>query len=44
MMRLYFGLAALAGMLFLFEIWLAQHEQQAAIDRLEWYEIQRTQR
>jgi hypothetical protein len=44
MMRLYFGLAALAGMLFLFEIWLAQHEQQAAIDRLERYEIQRTQR
>jgi hypothetical protein len=31
-------------MLFLFEIWLAQHEQQAAIDRLERYEIQRTQR
>jgi hypothetical protein len=43
-MRLYFGLAALAGMLFLFEIWLAQHEQQAAIDRLERYEILRWSR
>jgi hypothetical protein len=43
-MRLYFGLAALVVMLFLFEIWLAQHERQAAIDRLERFEIKHTQR
>jgi hypothetical protein len=44
MRKLYFGMAALCGTLFLFELWLAQHQQQAAVDRLERYEIQHTQR
>jgi hypothetical protein len=44
MRKLYFGMAALCGALFLFELWLAQHQQLAAVDRLERYEIQHNQR
>ncbi|MGY8685615.1 hypothetical protein Q2941_49075 [Bradyrhizobium sp. UFLA05-153] len=43
MTRLVFGLGALAGSLFLFELWLSQHEIQKGVERLENYEIQRTQ-
>ena len=41
MMRLIFGLGALAGSLFLFELWLSQHEIQKGVERLEHNEIQR---
>ncbi len=39
MMRLSIGLAALAGSLFLFELWLSQREIQKGIERLERYQI-----
>jgi hypothetical protein len=39
MIRLGFGLAALAGSLFLFELWLSQREMQKGVERLERYEI-----
>jgi hypothetical protein len=38
--NLYFGLAALASMLFV--VWLGQHERQAAVERLERYEVPHT--
>jgi hypothetical protein len=38
--NLFFGLTALAGMLFV--VWLGQHERQAAVERLERYEIRHT--
>lgn len=42
--RFYFGLAALFGTFVLFLIWLANYNNQAAIKRLEKYEIPRTVR
>ena len=33
--QLYIGLAALAGTIILFVLWLAQYEQHAAIERIE---------
>jgi hypothetical protein len=44
MKRLIFGFAALAGSLILFVLWLAQHEREAAVERLERYEMPRTDR
>lgn len=40
-MRQSIGLAALAGSLFLFELWLSQHENQKGVERLQHYEIPR---
>ena len=39
MRNLYFGISALAGALVLLTIWLGQHEREAAIDRLEQWEL-----
>ncbi|SPP96065.1 protein of unknown function [Bradyrhizobium vignae] len=39
MRNLYFGIGALAGALVLLTIWLAEHERQASIDRLQQWEI-----
>ncbi|MGY8665598.1 hypothetical protein Q3C01_25000 [Bradyrhizobium sp. UFLA05-109] len=44
MSQLAFGLAALGGSLILFVLWLGHHEQQAAVERLERYEIPHTDR
>jgi len=41
MSKLLFGAAALAGTLLLFEGWLAEYQQQAAVDRLERWEVPR---
>ena len=40
--HLYLGLAALAGTLILFVLWLAQYERHAAIERIERYEVPHT--
>ena len=42
MKRLYVGLIAVAGTLFFFVIWLAQHEREASFERLETYKSPHT--
>jgi len=41
-MKLYVGLIALAGTLFLLMVWSVQHSREAAFERLETYKAQRT--
>jgi len=40
--NLYIGLVALTGALVLFLVWFSQHSREAAIERLEHYEIPRS--